>query len=299
MMSPDPTDPYRTVLPMAYRCLDQAVGRLQAAAGPETTVFVVSECGAGPIRYGVQINTWLCQQGFLTRKRAGVARPGRWSGPVSSIFKRGVRLGSGFAKHHLPQSIRFWLNQLLPSLKGSQADSALRGVDWARTKAFAQGKEGHLFINLRGRDPKGIVAPGAEYETVRQDLIDRLGTLRDPDTGEPAVTRVCRREELFEGPMVHLAADLFIEWRDDMYMPAEQELEPQKVFVTRYRQGMSWPTSGSHRVAGVLIASGPLIRPASEVLDATIFDLLPTWLRLLEQPIPEELEGRVLDEALN
>jgi len=299
MLSPDPADPYRNVLRTAYRCLDQAIARLKAVAGTETTVFVVSECGAGPIRYGIQVNTWLQQQGFLSRKRAGPERSGRASRGVRSGLQRSVRLGKALAKRHLPNSLRFWLNRYLPGLRGTQADGNVKGVDWAKTRAFAQGKEGSLFINLRGRDPHGIVAPGAEYEAVRQDIIDRLGELRDPDTGRKAVTRVHRREELFRGPMTHLAADLYIEWLDDMYMPAEQELEPEKVFVTRYREGMSWPTSGSHRLEGVLIASGPRIRSGTEVSGASVFDLLPTWLRLLGQPIPSELEGRVIEEVLN
>jgi predicted AlkP superfamily phosphohydrolase/phosphomutase len=199
----------------------------------------------------------------------------------------------------MPEPVRFWLNQHLPSLKGTQADTAIKAIDWARTRAFAQGKEGSLFINLRGRDPHGIVAPGAEYEALRQDIIVRLGDLRDPDSGQKAVTRVYRREEMFQGPRINLAADLFIEWLDDMYMPAEQDSEREKVFVTRYRDGMSWPTSGSHRLEGVLIASGPGIGPAREVSGATVFDLLPTWLRVLGQPVPGELEGRAIEGVLD
>jgi predicted AlkP superfamily phosphohydrolase/phosphomutase len=98
--------------------------------------------------------------------------------------------------------------------------------------------------------------------------------------------------------MMDLAPDLFIEWHDDMYMPAEQQAERDQVFVTRYREGMSWPTTGSHRLEGVLIASGPQIRRAGEVSGATMFDLLPTWLKLLDQPIPQDLKGRVIDEIL-
>lgn len=83
-----------------------------------------------------------------------------------------------------------------------------------------------------------------------------------------------------------------------MYMPAEQQQERDRVFVTRYREGMSWPTSGSHRLEGVLLASGPRIRPDTKISGATVFDLLPTWLRLLDQPIPEGLEGRVIEGIL-
>ncbi len=295
MASGDDTNPYRHIIKTAYQCLDDAIAQLTAVAGGEATVFVVSECGAGPIRYGVQINAWLQQNGFLSWKRS--AKSGNSFARVLP-FLGWSRTATSLAKRHMTESVRFWLNQYLPALKGSQADAAIKDIDWAGTRAFAQGKEGSLFINLRGRDPYGIVAPGAEYEAVRQEIIDGLRQLRDPGTGEPAVTRVHRREELFSGPMMDLAPDLFIEWHDDMYMPAEQQAERDQVFVTRYREGMSWPTTGSHRLEGVLIASGPQIRRAGEVSGATMFDLLPTWLKLLDQPIPQDLKGRVIDEIL-
>jgi predicted AlkP superfamily phosphohydrolase/phosphomutase len=294
MESGDDSNAYRQVLRTAYRCLDDSVARLIAVAGPDATVFVVSECGAGPMRYGVQINSWLHQQGFLSW-RAGSSSSRSASQRVRSALKSWTRKGRALAKRQVPESVRFWLNRWLPALKGTQGDGANQSIDWARTRAFAQGKEGSLFINLKGRDPHGVVEPGAEYEAVRQAIIDRLGELRDPDTGENAVTHVYRREELFDGPMTYLAPDLFIEWRDDMYMPTEQEGERDKVFVTRWREGMSWPTTGSHRVDGVLIATGPRIRPGTQVSGATIFDLLPTWLSLLGQQVPDGLEGRVID----
>jgi predicted AlkP superfamily phosphohydrolase/phosphomutase len=297
MASGDVANVYRDVLKTAYRCLDEAIARLTAVAGAGATVFVVSECGAGPLRYGVQINTWLQQEGLLSWKTsAASANPFR---RVRSALSRWPREGKTLAKRHVPESIRFWLNQYFPALKGSQADNANKGIDWSKTQAFAQGKESNLFINLRGRDPHGIVAPGSEYRAIQQKIIDRLGELRDPDTGESAVTRVYRREELFSGPMINLAPDLFVEWRDDMYMPTEQPGDRDKVFVTRYRDGMSWPTSGSHRLEGVLIASGPRIRQGAEVSGATTFDLLPTWLNLLGQPLPDGLEGRLIPGVLD
>jgi predicted AlkP superfamily phosphohydrolase/phosphomutase len=62
---------------------------------------------------------------------------------------------------------------------------------------------------------------------------------------------------------------------------------------------MSWPTTGSHRHEGVVVASGPGISRNSQMIDTTQFDLLPTWLSMLGQPIPQEFEGRVLSELLD
>ena len=68
--------------------------------------------------------------------------------------------------------------------------------------------------------------------------------------------------------------------------------------VERWRKGMSWPTTGSHRYDGVLIAAGPGILSGAEMGVASHFDLLPTWLNILGQPVPSELQGRILDEMM-
>ena len=46
-------------------------------------------------------------------------------------------------------------------------------VDWSKSKAYAMGL-GDIYVNLRGREAGGIVAPGAEYEALRAELIARL-----------------------------------------------------------------------------------------------------------------------------
>jgi predicted AlkP superfamily phosphohydrolase/phosphomutase len=57
---------------------------------------------------------------------------------------------------------------------------------------------------------------------------------------------------------------------------------------------MNWPTSGSHRIDGIFLAKGPGIAGNKRVNDAGIIDMTPTWLYLLNQKIPGDLEGRVI-----
>ncbi len=297
MESDDPGNPFRDVVPTAYRCLDAAVGRLIAAAGPDATTYVISECGAGRLRSGVQINAWLAREGFLT-----------WTNPVSASPPAGTpapsqRLRSAAAtwrkgvQRHLPSALFFWLNRALGGLAKaglwSYADS---GIAWDRTQAFSRGKEGDIFINLRGRDPHGIVDPGPEYEQVMGRLIERLQELVDPATGEKAVVRAHRAEELYAGPMLPWAPDLTVEWRDNAYMPTEDEGDRWTVFVPRWREFMAWPTTGSHRVDGILLSSGPGIARGRRIDGARIVDLMPTWLQTLNQPVPPDLSGRVISE---
>jgi predicted AlkP superfamily phosphohydrolase/phosphomutase len=76
---------------------------------------------------------------------------------------------------------------------------------------------GNLFVNLRGREPLGIVEPGRDYEAVRQAIAEALSGLRDPETGRQVVKKVHRREEVFDGPYLEQAADLLVEWVDYAY----------------------------------------------------------------------------------
>lgn len=77
------------------------------------------------------------------------------------------------------------------------------------TKAYSL-IPGRIFINLKGREEKGTVLPGEEYEAVRNELIERLPTMTDPDTGEKIVRKVLKREEVYEGPYFENAPDLIV-----------------------------------------------------------------------------------------
>ncbi len=108
------------------------------------------------------------------------------------------------------------------------------------------------------------------------------------------MVRVHRAQELYAGPMLPWAPDLTVEWRDNAYMPTEDEGDRRTVFVPRWREYMAWPTTGSHRIDGVLLASGPRIPRGRRIEGARILDLVPTWLHTLDQPVPRDLSGRVI-----
>ena len=128
--------------------------------------------------------------------------------------------------------------------------------------------------------------------------LEHVILLRRCGRGEPPITKVWRRDELYQGPAVDQAPDLIIDWRDGGYMPNDRDRGETAVFAPRFRQYMSWPTSGSHRLDGVLIAAGPDIEPGTRVHGARLIDILPTWLQLLGQPLPRELEGKPIYSLL-
>jgi predicted AlkP superfamily phosphohydrolase/phosphomutase len=282
-------NPYRDIIASAYVNADAAIGRLVRAAGRDTIVFVISECGAGPLPSGINLNNWLEQQGLLRSRRDPLARLKQFlEDDLLPAAKRVVPSAVKLALTNNPFALKKWA-----SSSGPQPD-----LDWTRTKVFSCGKEGNIFVNLASRDPGGIVQPGVEYDELLKIVTKALSKLENPDSGAPVVNSVARPQQLYTGPAVEFAPDLIVDWTDGAYMTTEASRANSDVFVKRWRRGMSWPTTGSHRYDGVLIVAGPGIAAGAQIGTASQFDLLPTWLKLLDQPVPGELKGRVLAEMM-
>ncbi|MEJ1960427.1 MAG: alkaline phosphatase family protein [Gammaproteobacteria bacterium] len=285
MESNDPANPFRGVVESAYRALDTAVGRLIDAAGKDTNVMVVSDSGAGPLYSGVNLNTLLQNEGFLQYR----AQP---EGQKKQEVAFTEKLRRSALARLRKSSLYFTVNHYFKPLKAwmqTQRDGS--GIDWSRTRAYSRGQWGHIYINLKGRDPNGIVEP-ADYDKVCAEIADKLTATVNPQRGETAIQKVWRRDELYHGPAVEYAPDLIVDWREGAYMPNDRDRGEAAVFAPRFRQYMSWPTSGSHRLDGVLIAAGPDIEPGTRVHGARLIDIMPTWLQLLGQPLPKDLEGK-------
>jgi predicted AlkP superfamily phosphohydrolase/phosphomutase len=279
-------DGYSGLVESVYRRIDAQLARLSQLAGPQARIFVVSECGSGPLQAGVNINAWLQSEGFLQYLRPD--RDGEYR-------TRALSAAIGTAKRHLPESIKSFLVRQLPGLKaGAESYMLVSDVDWSRTTAYSRGKEGSIFINLAGREPNGIVT-AADYSQVIDRIAAQLGQLMDPGTGKPAVTKVYKRDELYPGCTNPGAPDLTVEWVNSMYMPMEANRRSDQVFGPRWRANMKWPTSGSHRRKGIFFAQGPGIDAGYRVNDAQVLDLFPTWLRMLDIPVPGDLPGAVLE----
>jgi predicted AlkP superfamily phosphohydrolase/phosphomutase len=288
-MTADHDNPYHGVIASAYKNLDKAIGRLVRTAGTDAVTFVLSECGAGALRFGIDLNRWLEQEGLLRTIR----QPLGW---LRQAVEDRVLLA---AKRFVPPVVKTVLTRNSLALKNWAASSGPRlAVDWPRTKVFSRGKEGNLYVNLAGRDSSGTVQPGVELDELLSVVSDALYKLKDPDSGVPVVTSVVQPARLYSGPAMEFAPDLVVDWKDAAYMTTERAGSGNAVFGKRWRRGMSWPTTGSHRHDGTFIAAGPGIALGKRIGPASHFDLLPTWLSILGQPVPAGLKGRVLAEMM-
>jgi predicted AlkP superfamily phosphohydrolase/phosphomutase len=277
-----------------WRRLDDGIGRVADALPDDATLLLISDHGFGPIEYYVNFNVWLLEKNFIKLKDSLYVRQKRffYDRGVCPEWFYGLMARFGAASNRVS---RFrgkqvtWLDRL-----ANKAFLSREHIDWSRTKAYAQGNFGQIFLNLKGRQPHGCVDP-ADARSVLDDLKAGLFQIQHPETGEPLVSAVHERDDLYHGPHAHLAPDLTVVLGDWRYRTIGLY-----DFTTNKTISPAFGPTGDHRIEGVFVAAGPAVRPGATLApDATLLDITPTALRLLGVTPPADLDGRVLAETLD
>lgn len=279
---------YGDFIPQSYAVCDAAIADLIAKSGPETNVLIVSDHGFGRETKMVHLSNWLEREGFL-----------HFNESLSGRIKQAT-FRAGFTADNIMNLLsKLRLERLYTGVSRetkagvfSRLFLSYGDIDWSRTVAYARGQIGQIFLNVRGREPHGIVEPGDEYTRARQRVVDALMQLRDPDTGAAVVDRVHLREDLYAGSETGAAPDIVIDWRDMEYWAFDVMTGGRKII------GPNLATrSGGHRQNGIFIAHGPTVAQGAALTGARITDVAPTALQLLGLPVPQHMDGRVLADA--
>lgn len=286
---------FGTALKQVYKDSDAQLGRLLDVLGEDDSVFVVSDHGFGPIYRNFYVNEWLERKGYLVLeddKRVGdvdwaTELIGRLSAPLftlnetSPLFRR---LAAPFKK-------RLFSNFIRDSYVHTKEQGRVRinhlPIDWPRTRAYCP-DESSLYLNLRGRDPEGTVAPGAEAEHLLAEISAGLRAITDPVSGAPLDIDIYRKEDIYSGPYLADAPEMTIVV-DGFETAVMAELGSGNLF----EDDIAW--SGTHNLDGLFVAQGPAIRAGTR-LDAGLMDIAPTVLHYYGLPIPSEADGTVLRE---
>jgi predicted AlkP superfamily phosphohydrolase/phosphomutase len=281
---------FRDAIRTVYQRVDEVLGEITAGLPPDTTRFVLSDHGAGPVSSHVFfVDEWLREQGFLAFKRRALA---------ASLFRRFVLSLLGLASRRLPSHVKDTLMRRFPQLRARSQGFIRRSLtDWFATQVYSGEHPATLRINLKGRDRYGTVDP-EKYEALRETLIERLAALKHPQTGEPFIDRVYRREELYRGPYVEMAPDLIIFPKDFAHQVRGGPFPPgfRHRRAIAEKEGRRFFLQGTHRVDGVFVAHGPGIRRGHSVGPLHITDLFPTILYALGAAIPQNLDGRLMTD---
>lgn len=161
-------------------------------------------------------------------------------------------------------------------------------VDWSRTRVWGEGGYyGRCFINVKGREPQGIVPP-EQYEALRNELIAKLEALPD-DQGRVMGTRAYKPQEIYR-KVNGVPPDLVVIFGDLNWRSVGTIGNPGlHVF-----ENDTGPDDANHAQHGMYILAHPSLPAQGRQDDASLYDVAPTCLKMLGAPVPAGMRGRPL-----
>jgi len=259
-----------------WKRIDDGLGRFLET---DANVLLMSDHGSAEIEQIFHVNTWLEREGFLeldlneavtgTFDRLGLTRQ-----RVRAVVNT---LGIADALKRVVPDVM--VNSLPGESGGIKQAYATDMIDWEASEAVASG-QGPIYLNPD--------LNGDERERVIERITDGLESLALPGSDTPTVRTVHRGEEVYSGRFAEEAPDLVVDQGPGVHIDGDFGGEDL------YRELGEWSMLNAR--AGIFMAHGPDIDRTGLAERPTILDLAPTVLHLLDCPVPETLEGRIVTE---
>lgn len=198
----------------------------------------------------------------------------------------------GFGPFRRSVHLNRWLleNGYLSLREGkSEGGEFFEGIDWQNTRAYCLGFGG-IYLNRKGREKYGIVSED-EAKELKKEIIKKLKELRDPDTQESVIKNTYPREEIFSGPYIHDAPDLFVGFNSGYRASWQTALggAPKPLIEDNRKK---W--SGDHLVDPSLVPGVIFSNRKIKSKQANIIDIAPTILNFFNAKKPKEMRGNAL-----
>ncbi len=267
-----------------WKTLDSQIGNLVSRLDDNTYVFMMSDHGQSLLKAYIHLDNWLIKKGYLVMIKENKALwgiPDRLGLTSDSAFKWVNSPLGKIASRMVPDNIQksLWFRLRGTAERVSHAELR-QSMDWQASKAVALG-DGYIFINF----PRG----SKEYDEFREQLAQELEEITDPATGE-RLLEVKKPENIYTGDFIE-DFDLVVLPKKG-YMISIPWVRGDRIFTTSFEDGLG----ACHDLDGIFLAAGPDIRKNTKIKNASIYDLAPTILHIMDIPLPDDIDGQVLGE---
>lgn len=242
------------------------------------TVIVMSDHGfEAKSQKDVHINDWLRINGYLkTKKEIKTSKFNK---------KKILNFLNSFGLLNI-----IW--KIIPNKIKEGAIHEYKNIDWSRSVAYFSPKHFAfpwvgIEINLKNKKEWGIVE-SEDYEELREEIIEKLEKLKDPETKEKVVEKIYRKEEVYTGKHLYEASDIIIKFKHP-YRGEKSLGNPE--FIT---PSIESNIKGEHEFNGIFMAFGRHIVKGSKIKNPEIIDIAPTILHIFGLAIPKDMDGKVL-----
>jgi len=183
----------------------------------------------------------------------------------------------GFAPYNRSFNLNTWLlnNGYIKLNSGASTDSGepLANVDWTQTRAYGLGLNG-LYLNLRGRETKGIVEPSAA-EALMAEIRAKLLAVHDPKSQQQVISRIDLASEAYQGPYASSGPDMLVGYNRG-YRAGWQTI--LGAFPPEELEDNSNPWSGDHCMDYTLVPGVLLSNRKIASNSPALTDIAPTIL---------------------
>jgi len=251
-----------------FEKLDESIGSLlDLAESNGLVVIVVSDHGFGRMLGSIKPNMLLHKWNYLNYKS-----------PIRRMYRRIQRNLCSLSKKRTPMPIE---------LKSP--------VDWKNTKAMVlyAAMNGHVYLNVKGRNLNGCVMPGREYNEIIKDLKRKFLQVTHPETGDPIFSKVSTPSEFYtiENVNEERLGDLILVPRQG-YIVHQSTTRKGNYIDLQPDDSLS----GCHYSDGIFIFFGYNIKN-DQNKRAHIVDIAPTIYAVMGARIPTYLDGKVLKDV--
>jgi predicted AlkP superfamily phosphohydrolase/phosphomutase len=162
-------------------------------------------------------------------------------------------------------------------------------VDWEKTTAWgAGGYYARVFLNVQGRERNGLISK-ADYEKVRDEMAAGIEAIPD-DKGNP-INTTCYRPEAIYRQVLNIPPDLIV-YLGDLHWRSVGSFGFDTVHTFENDTG---PDDANHAQDGMIIIYDPRQSLGGRQLSGLqLMDFAPTVLHLMGQPIPKDIQGRLI-----
>jgi predicted AlkP superfamily phosphohydrolase/phosphomutase len=271
-----------------YVRMDGLLARTMEHVDDNTLLLVISDHGFKQFKRGVNLNTWFLENGYMASRvdtgGPGAAAATGAAGDPGSTAEPAAAGGDGA---HQDETC-----SLGGYCTGSDGTTSVIGeylenVDWSRTKAYQLGLSG-IYLNRKGRESQGVLSKD-EYLAVKREIKEKLEGMKDPETGETAITSVYDTTAMMNGPYAANAPDLLIGYNVGYRASWDGAVGKSSAAVVEDNV-KSW--SGDHCIDYKLVPGVIFSNRKVEVERPGLIDVGPSILELFGVKVPAYMQGR-------
>lgn len=260
-----------------YQMLDDALGLMLDELNADDLLLIVSDHGFRGVRRKFYVQEYLHRLGLLRMRHNGNRYRAQALGQARAIVHS---LGLQQAARQVRSLLR---KGGMIAVEKVQHAARLPDLDWAHTRAWIPSASGSL---------AGYADIFLDDRLAEEDIKELMQTLEDvvdPESGERLFVEMHREDVYGTGP----------------FAPPERHLlvlaNEQTTLATELGRGELWEscdvTTGIHHPDGVLHLYGAGVKRGLQIEAAHVCDIVPTILARMDVPRPDELNGRVIEEA--